>query len=197
MKRFWFKVRVPLTVLCFFILTVFFLRLFSGPEDTWIKDKNGEWVKHGNPAMPMPSDDYVPPLSWKIMPLLFLFSFEVPLFFHGFHKLQNRLNFDTANRDIKFLGYLSVMLVLLGIFTMLSCTVVFAQFYESEHNFRAEDIASLQMNLAFIQMIYIFAGICIITGVAFFLLKRNINDNYHLERGSKELQDFLEKFPFK
>jgi len=27
------------------------LVLVRGEEDTWIKDKNGEWVKHGNPRI--------------------------------------------------------------------------------------------------------------------------------------------------
>lgn len=30
------------------LLLVFFLR---GDEDTWIKDKSGNWVKHGNPEV--------------------------------------------------------------------------------------------------------------------------------------------------
>ena len=33
---------------------VLFLRLLT-PEDTWIKDKLGNWVKHSNPTGPMPT----------------------------------------------------------------------------------------------------------------------------------------------
>ena len=28
--------------------------LLRGDEDTWIKDANGNWQKHGNPSAPMP-----------------------------------------------------------------------------------------------------------------------------------------------
>jgi hypothetical protein len=31
-------------------LAVVFVAI-RGEEDTWIKDKNGNWVKHGNPAI--------------------------------------------------------------------------------------------------------------------------------------------------
>ncbi|MFA5318442.1 MAG: DUF2178 domain-containing protein [Patescibacteria group bacterium] len=37
----------------FIVLAVVGLRLFSGPEDTWICD-NGQWVRHGHPDAPMP-----------------------------------------------------------------------------------------------------------------------------------------------
>ena len=37
----------------FIILAIAGLRIFSGPEDTWMCD-NGEWVKHGHPNAPMP-----------------------------------------------------------------------------------------------------------------------------------------------
>ena len=39
------------------ILAVFFVRfIIGGPEDSWIKDSRGVWIKHGNPAE---TTDYV------------------------------------------------------------------------------------------------------------------------------------------
>jgi len=32
---------------------ILFLR---GDEDTWIKNQNGEWIKHGNPSSEMPTE---------------------------------------------------------------------------------------------------------------------------------------------
>lgn len=36
-------------------LAVFVRFVLGGPEDTWIC-YNGEWVKHGNPTMPTPTE---------------------------------------------------------------------------------------------------------------------------------------------
>ena len=64
-------------IIGFVILVVILLalRLLSGPEDTWIKDptsflgkletslgasKAGNWVKHGNPSAPMPTNHSTP-----------------------------------------------------------------------------------------------------------------------------------------
>lgn len=41
------------------IAAVFFLR-FLTPEDTWIKNKKGEWIKHGNPRSPKPTEKVTP-----------------------------------------------------------------------------------------------------------------------------------------
>ena len=33
------------------VIGIIVLIVARGDEDTWIKDKNGDWVKHGNPAI--------------------------------------------------------------------------------------------------------------------------------------------------
>lgn len=40
------------------ILIILFavLILLRGNEDSWIKDNNGNWVRHGNPSSPMPEN---------------------------------------------------------------------------------------------------------------------------------------------
>ncbi len=44
-----------LAVVVFMLLLLFFLRfVVGGPEDSWICDQNGQWVKHGHPAYPKP-----------------------------------------------------------------------------------------------------------------------------------------------
>jgi hypothetical protein len=51
MSKIW---KIVLVVICFAVAFIVGIRLFSGPEDTWICDK-GEWVKHGNPDAAMPA----------------------------------------------------------------------------------------------------------------------------------------------
>jgi hypothetical protein len=47
-------------------------RLFSGPEDTWVRDSSGRWVAHGHPAGPPPAADYRPPATERFLPWLVL-----------------------------------------------------------------------------------------------------------------------------
>jgi spore germination protein GerM len=51
MSKIW---KIVLVVICFVVAFIVGIRLFSGPEDTWICD-NGEWVKHGNPDAAIPT----------------------------------------------------------------------------------------------------------------------------------------------
>ena len=186
MKRLWLKLRMPLAVFVFLLASMTFLRLFSGQEDTWIRGENGEWVKHGNPSAPMPAADYNPPLLWKIMPLMFIASFALTLIFTGFHKQHNRLMYDIATRDIKFLGYISYFLVLTGFLAFTGCAFEIIRATGGNYTLRAQD-------LALIQMVYYFSGVCIVCGVVFFVLKRNVNDHYQLEKGRRELLETLER----
>jgi hypothetical protein len=44
----WVKWLLAIIILAIIVLLVAILR---GDEDTWIKDKSGQWVKHGNPSI--------------------------------------------------------------------------------------------------------------------------------------------------
>ena len=117
MKHLWIRIRMPLAVILLLVITLAMARLFSGPEDTWIKNEQGEWIKHGYPSGPPPAQDYRKPITYTIFPIFFLAAFAVPLFFIKFHKLHNRLIFETASRDIKFFGYVSTALFIMGFLT--------------------------------------------------------------------------------
>lgn len=43
------KVAIISAILLFFGIVI--LIAVRGSEDTWVKDANGEWTKHGNPAI--------------------------------------------------------------------------------------------------------------------------------------------------
>jgi hypothetical protein len=50
------KPKIILFIFLGLVLILAFIRLLS-PEDCWIKDKNGNWVKHGNPSGPAPTGE--------------------------------------------------------------------------------------------------------------------------------------------
>ena len=185
MHRLWMRIRMPFVIVVLLVITLAMARLFSGPEDTWIKNDRGEWVKHGFPSGSPPPEDYREPVYHLVIPLVFLVTFAVPLFFLGKHKPFNRLNFDTAARDIKFFGYLSTALFLFGILTIagLSIEILLA------------DNGDLQFQEFFVIFsIEGFAGLCILLGVVLFVLKRNCNDHYQLMKSHREITEIIENY---
>lgn len=183
MARFWKKIRLPLTIFVLFAATLFMARLFSGPEDTWVRNDRGGWVRHGNPSAPMPAADFRPPVAERMLPWVFLGSFGVPLFFLRRHRQVNRLMYETAVRDIRFLGYLSTALTVFGVLSGFATAAGFVAAYDASA--RIQDL----FTYAFLAGI---SGLCILLGVLFFVLGRNINDHFQLERGRRELLDLLQ-----
>jgi len=45
--------RILVTLIIMALAVIAVIR-FRTPEDTWIRDSSGQWVKHGNPSAPMP-----------------------------------------------------------------------------------------------------------------------------------------------
>ena len=186
MRYLWLKLRMALAIFAMLILTLFMVRLFSGPEDAWIKNGQGEWVKHGHPAGPPPADDYQEPAIHGILPLVFLAGFVVPLFFVGSFKLRNRLTYDMSKRDVKILGYLSIALPLTG---FLILTGLGLEIGMSEPD---GDSNSSVATLLFIFSLAGFSLVCMVSGIIFYALKRNCSDHYYLEKSRRELLDELQ-----
>ncbi|MFC1538175.1 hypothetical protein ACFL6H_02015 [Candidatus Latescibacterota bacterium] len=183
MRRLWLKFRLPIVIFSLLVLTLAMARLFSGPEDTWVKNEQGEWVKHGYPSGPPPSEDYQEPKSRLIIPLGFLAGFLVPLIFIRFHKPKNNLTYEIISRDMKIMGYLSIALPLIGIIIMIGIAVEIAYTLP-------ETTATVQESLFNIFLIFSlmgFSGLCILLGSIFYALKRNCNDHYQIERSYREL----------
>jgi len=189
MRSLWIRFRTPLAIIALFIIALAMARIFSGPEDAWIKNEQGEWVMHGQPAGPPPVGYYQEPLAHLVLPPAFLIAFAVPLFFIGKHKPHNRLNFDTAARDIKLYGYLSTAFFLFGILTIAGLM------FELAVSMTGERISpSVESDiLLFVVSLAGFAGLCIVLSIQFFTLKRNAGDHYQLERGYREITESLGK----
>jgi len=84
------------------------LVLVRGPEDTWIRSANGQWVAHGHPAAPPPAADYVPPLSERILSALVLGllggAAVATVFFAG----RSPADRDALRRSIRYFGAVSI-----------------------------------------------------------------------------------------
>ncbi|MFC1490260.1 hypothetical protein ACFL6K_03530 [Candidatus Latescibacterota bacterium] len=60
------------------MMTLGMARLFSGPEDTWIRNENGVWVLHGVPSGPQ-SEDYTEPIHYILAPFMILATLPLSL----------------------------------------------------------------------------------------------------------------------
>jgi hypothetical protein len=88
MRSFTSKFGLILVFLFFALLTLFLMRTFAGPEDSWIKDQSGKWIKHGNPASPMPSDSYQAPIVYTLAPLIILACFLAPIIWRKVKRIE-------------------------------------------------------------------------------------------------------------
>jgi len=192
MRSLWMKFRIPLAIVALLVIALALARIFSGPEDTWIKNERGEWVMHGQPGGPAPAQDYQEPVTHLLVPLAFLIAFAAPLFFIGRHKLHNRLTFDTAARDIKFYGYVSSALFLFGILILVGLMFELALGKSSGGTGPLEG-GQLLLTGVFIVCLAGFAGLCIVLAVQFFVLKRNANNHYRLEMRYREIMESVGK----
>ena len=184
MRYLWQKLRILLAIFFMLVLTLTMARLFSGPEDTWIKNEWGEWIKHGHPDGPPPSEDYQEPAINGILPLVFLAGFIIPLFFIGSFKLRNRLTYDMSRRDVKILGYLSIALPLTGFLILAGLGL--------ETGMSEPGGEPSIMTVLFIFSLAGFSLLCMVSGIIFYSLKRNCSDHYYLEKSRRELLDMLQ-----
>jgi|GEM_PF-4379916 hypothetical protein len=187
MRSLWMRIRIPCAIIALLVIALAMARIFSGPENTWIKNEHGEWVRHGHPGGPPPAQDYQEPLTHIVVPLAFLIAFAVPLFFISRHKPHNRLNFDTAARDIKFYGYLSTALFLFGILIWVGLMLELVLGGTSG----GTEASGEGEVLLFIGSLLGFAGLCIVFSFQFFVLKRNANDHYQIEKSYREIVERL------
>lgn len=193
MRSLWMRIRMPCAVIAILVIALAMARIFSGPEDTWVKNEHGEWVRHGLPGGPPPAQDYQEPLTHIVFPLAFLIAFAAPLFFISRHKPHNRLNFDTAARDLKYYGYLSTALFLFGILIWVGLMLELV-LGGTGGGSGALGASQLLLTGVFIVSLAGFAGLCIVLAIQFFVLKRNANDHYQIEMRYREIVESLGKY---
>ena len=106
---FWHGAKWVALVLLTFMLAVTLARLFSGPEDTWVRDASGKWVAHGHPAGPPPPEDYRPPATERVLPWVVLpvaaVSLSAALLLSG----RAPAGREALERNLRFYGALSLV----------------------------------------------------------------------------------------
>ena len=112
--RAWQIARWFALVVAALVLTVGLARLFSGPEDTWIRDASGKWVAHGRPAGGPPPAGYRVPVSERVLPWLFIVLFAAALVAAPFVSARSPAGREAISRSLRFWGMASVLSAVLG-----------------------------------------------------------------------------------
>jgi len=113
--RYWQIGRWVLLVVWALALALFLARVFSGPEDTYIRDASGKWVAHGHPAGPPPAASYQPPASERAVPTIVVALFAVGLMAAVFLSGRSPTGTDSLNRGIRYFGAVSIISTALAV----------------------------------------------------------------------------------
>lgn len=106
---FWHVAKWVGLVVMVFVLAVTLVRLFSGPEDTWVRDASGKWVEHGHPAGPPPPEDYRPPATERFIPWAVLAIAAVSLAAALLLSGRAPAGREGLERNLRFYGALSLV----------------------------------------------------------------------------------------
>jgi hypothetical protein len=106
MMKAWRVVRWSALVLVALVLAVGLARLFSGPEDGWVRDSAGRWVAHGHPAGPPPVNQ---PAAEKVLPWVVLGALALGLGAAAVLSVRSRTTRAVLHRDLRFCGAVSVV----------------------------------------------------------------------------------------
>ena len=179
----WNILKWAVVVLAALVLTVGLARLFSGPEDAWIKDESGQWVAHGHPAGPPPAADYQQPWSERVLPVLLLGAFGVAMLATALWSSRSVATADNISLGLRFLGGVSIITG--GLATSLGVAIAVSLASGLGSAFNQADV----LVLALLGLTAFLALVAANTHVA----KKVLEAHYDLRRQAALMQDTLER----
>ena len=105
MTRFWQVARWVVMAVCLLALVLVFVR---GPEDTWVRDSQGNWVAHGHPAGAPPAPGYQPLALERFGALAALVVMAAALSAALFLTGRSPTSADALSGNIRYLGTVSI-----------------------------------------------------------------------------------------
>lgn len=115
--RFWRVARWVLLVVCVVAIMLVFVR---GPEDTWVRDSQGNWVAHGHPASPPPPAGYHPPAAERAGPYVLVAVLLLALFAALLMSGRSPSGTEALAGNIQYLGAVSVICTAIAVAVALS-----------------------------------------------------------------------------
>ncbi|MDH4180272.1 MAG: hypothetical protein OEV33_07150 [Armatimonadota bacterium] len=186
---FWHVAKWVGLVVMVFVLAVTLARLFSGPEDTWIRDASGEWVAHGHPAGPPPPEDYRPPATERFIPWFVLAVAAVSLAAALLLSGRAPASREGLERNLRFYGALSLVSGALAVATAAGLVATLAQAFFCGPG--AEPLPN--QSLFLILTVAGFAALLGLLALHAQVTKKVLEAHYDLKRTAALLQDTVER----
>jgi hypothetical protein len=105
----WTVTKWALLVIAALGLAVGLARVFSGPEDGWVRDAQGNWVEHGHPAGPPPASDYRPSPAQRVLPWAVLGIFALGAVASWLFSARASSSRDRLGQGVRLFGAVSVL----------------------------------------------------------------------------------------
>jgi hypothetical protein len=188
----WHAVRWVALVAIALVVTVGLARLFSGPEDTWIRDASGQWAAHGHPAGPPPGADYQRPWSERFLPAFFLAAFGAGLLAAFLLPARSPAGPESLRRGLQLLRAISVISLVLagGLALALPLSLVSGLWMAPERP-EGFDLMSAVVLLGLAGL----TGFLALLGAVAHAAKKVLEAHYDLKRQMALLQETIDQWP--
>ncbi|UCC67798.1 MAG: hypothetical protein JSV79_11880 [Armatimonadota bacterium] len=186
---FWHVTKWVGLVIMVLVLAVTLARLFSGPEDAWVRDASGKWVAHGHPAGPPPAEDYRPPATERVLPLVVLVIAVAGLAAALLLSGRAPASREGLERNLRFYGALSLVSGALAVATAAALAATLAQGFCCGPG--AEPLSN--QSLFVILTAAGFAALLGLLALHAQVTKKVLEAHYDLKRTAALLQDTVER----
>ena len=184
----WTVTKWALLVIAALGLAVGLARVFSGPEDAWVRDAQGNWVEHGHPAGPPPASDYRPPWTERVLPWVILGLAVAGLVGGALVSRRRPASREELSRDVRFWGTLSIATFVVGMLTLLGLVALVV----AGTVLRLDRLSDLGMAIGVAALISLL-GFLSLAGLQALGIKKLLEAHYDLKRATGLLQDTLER----
>jgi len=161
-------------------------RLFSGPEDAWVKDGSGRWVAHGHPAGPPPFDGSAQPTAERVLPWIFFGVVILALAGGAFLSARSPATRLDLGGSIHFFGMVSIVSLALAV----ALTVALGATVAAGACCGAVDLSN--MTLLVLAGLLGLLALLVLVGVYAYGTKKVLEAHYDLKRAVALLQDTME-----
>jgi hypothetical protein len=191
----WRAAKWSLLIIAVLTLTLGLARLFSGPEDVWLKDEHGKWVAHGRPARPPSVMAYEPTWADRVLPWAVLAVAGAGLLTGFLVSKRSPSARESLTRDVRFFGMLSTLAAVFAALTAIGLvvTVIASAGTEMAGNWKVPDDQVYTGGVAFLLGGFGFAGFLALLGLQAHCLRKTLEAHHDLKRTAQLLQDSIER----
>lgn len=186
----WRVTKWALLIIAVLTLALGLARLFSGPEDTWIKDEHGKWVAHGNPSGPPSAMAYEPTWPDRVLPWAILVVAGAGLAGGFLISKRGPSTRESLTRDVRFFGVVSALAT---VFALVIVIALFVTIIGSAKTGMARNWEETTVAVVFLLGMFGLSGFLALVGLLAHCVRKVLEAHYDLKRTAQLLQDAVEQ----